>query len=109
MTTYKFVYTFRSLLKIGINEVSRCIEKDEIACCLIAEDVANGMIVKHLLYMTATKNIPVLILPDMRSITKRLLGFSAATLGLKVCIYRYVVITVYNIVKYFLFLEQCIK
>lgn len=74
------------MLKIGINEVSRCIEKDEIACCLIAEDLANCIIVKHLLYMTATKKIPVLILPDMCSITKRILGFSTATLGLKVCI-----------------------
>jgi len=71
---------------MGINEVSRCIEKNEIACCLIAEDVANCMIVKHLLYMTSTKKIPVLILPDMCSVTKRILGFSAATIGLKVCI-----------------------
>lgn len=73
----------RSVLKMGINEVSRCVEKDQIACCLIAEDVANCMIAKHLLFMTAAKKIPVLILPDMYSITKRIIGFSSAVLGLK--------------------------
>lgn len=76
---------FRLILKVGINEVSRCIEKNQIVCCLIAEDVANCMITKHLLYMTAAKKIPVIILPDMHSITKRILGFSSAALGLKVC------------------------
>lgn len=75
---------FRLILKTGINEVSRYIEKDQIACCLIAEDVANCMIAKHLLFMTAAKKIPALIVPDMRSITKRILGFSSAALGLKV-------------------------
>ncbi|XP_025203674.1 uncharacterized protein LOC112600611 [Melanaphis sacchari] len=73
----------RSVLKMGINEVSRCVEKDQITCCLIAEDVANCMIAKHLLIMTSTKRIPVLILPDMRSITKRLIGFSSAVIGMK--------------------------
>ncbi|XP_060850557.1 uncharacterized protein LOC132929310 [Rhopalosiphum padi] len=73
----------RSVLKMGINEVSRCVEKDQITCCLIAEDVANCMIAKHLLFMTSAKRIPVLILPDMRSITKRFIGFSSAVLGLK--------------------------
>lgn len=77
--------TYRSVLKMGINEVSRCVEKDQIACCLIAEDVANCMIAKHLLFMAAAKKIPVLILPDMRCITKRIIGFSSAVLGLKVC------------------------
>lgn len=71
---------------MGINEVSRCIEKDQIACCLIAEDVANCMIAKHLLFMTAAKKIPVIILPDMRSVTKRIIGFPSAALGLKVCV-----------------------
>ncbi|KAL5244548.1 hypothetical protein ACI65C_011958 [Semiaphis heraclei] len=73
----------RSILKMGINEVSRCVEKDQIACCLIAEDVENCMIAKHLLFMTAAKKIPVLILPDMHSISKRIIGFSSAVLGLK--------------------------
>jgi len=72
---------------MGINEVSRCIEKDQIACCLLAEDVANSMIAKHLLYMTTAKEIPVVILPNMRLITKNIVGFSSAALGLKVCIY----------------------
>jgi len=71
---------------MGINEVSRCVEKDQIACCLIAEDVANCIIAKHLLFMTAAKKIPVLILPDMHSISKRIIGFSSSVLGLKVCI-----------------------
>jgi len=77
---------------MGINEVSRCVEKDQIACCLIAENVANNMIAKHLLFMTAAKKIPVLILPDMHCITKRIIGFSSAVLGLKVC-------TIYTIMK----------
>lgn len=71
---------------MGINEVSRCIEKDQIACCLIAEDVANSMISKHLLFMATAKKIPVVILPNMRSITKHIIGFSSAVLGFKVCI-----------------------
>lgn len=71
---------------MGINEVSRCIEKEQIACCLIAEDVANCIIAKHLLSMTAAKKIPVVILPNMRLVVKRIIGFSSAVLGLKVCI-----------------------
>lgn len=69
---------------MGINEVSRSIEKNQIACCLIAEDVANSMIAKHLLLMTAAKKIPVVILPDMRLVTKRIIGFPSAALGLTV-------------------------
>lgn len=83
------ICTCRSILKMGINEVSKSVEKDQIACCLIAEDVANCMIAKHLLFMTASKKIPVLILPDMHCITKRIIGFSSAVLGLKVCIGLY--------------------
>lgn len=71
---------------MGINEVSRYIEKNQIACCLIAEDVANGMISKHLLLMTAAKKIPVVIIPNMRLVTKRIIGFPSAALGLTVCI-----------------------
>lgn len=71
---------------MGINEVSRLIEKDLIACCLVAEDVADSIITKHLLFMSAAKKIPVIILPGMRSITKRIIGFPSAVLGLKVCI-----------------------
>jgi ribosomal protein L7Ae-like RNA K-turn-binding protein len=71
---------------MGINEVSRCIEKNQLACCLIAEDVANSVIAKHLLLMTAAKKIPVLIISDLHSITKRIIGFSSVTIGLKVCI-----------------------
>lgn len=70
---------------MGINEVSRCIEKDQLACCLIAEDIANCMMAKHLLIMTAAKKIPVVILSDMRLVTKRIIGFPSAALGLKVC------------------------
>lgn len=70
---------------MGINEVSRHMEKDLIACCVIAEDVANSMISKHLLFMTAAKKIPVVILPDMRSVTKRIIGFPSTVIGLKVC------------------------
>lgn len=70
---------------MGINEVGRSIEKDQLACCLIAEDVANSVIAKHLLLMTAAKKIPTLIISDLRSITKRIIGFSSVTIGLKVC------------------------
>ncbi|XP_025422669.1 uncharacterized protein LOC112692271 isoform X2 [Sipha flava] len=73
----------KSILKMGINEVSRCIEKNQLACCLIAEDVANSVIAKHLLLMTAAKKIPVLIISDLHSITKRIIGFSSVTIGLK--------------------------
>lgn len=70
---------------MGINAVSRSMEKDEIACCLIAEDVANCMIAKHLLLMALANKIPVIILSDMRLVTKCIIGFSSAALGLKVC------------------------
>lgn len=70
---------------MGINAVSRSMEKDEIACCLIAEDVANCMIAKHLLLMAFANKIPVIILSDMRLVTKCIIGFSSAALGLKVC------------------------
>ncbi|CAI6342633.1 unnamed protein product [Macrosiphum euphorbiae] len=87
----------RSVLKMGINEVSRCVEKDQIACCLIAEDVANCMIAKHLLFMTAAKKIPVLILPDMQCITKRIIGFSSAVLGLKSDVINRTEISLHNL------------
>ncbi|VVC39357.1 50S ribosomal protein L30e-like,Ribosomal protein L7Ae/L30e/S12e/Gadd45 [Cinara cedri] len=74
----------RLVLKMGINEVSRNIEKNQIACCLIADDVSNSMISKHLLLMTAAKKVPVVILPNMRSVTKLIVGFSSAALGLKI-------------------------
>lgn len=72
---------------MGINEVTRCMEKGQIACCLIAEDVANSVIVKHLISMTAAMQIPVVILPKLRLVMKCIIGFSSAVLGLKVCLF----------------------
>ncbi|XP_050537497.1 uncharacterized protein LOC126903367 [Daktulosphaira vitifoliae] len=74
----------RSVFKMGINAVSRLIEKEELVCCIVAEDVGNNMLANHLIIMAAIKKIPVVVLPNMRLVTKHLIGFSSAALGIKV-------------------------
>ncbi|XP_050425671.1 uncharacterized protein LOC126836375 isoform X2 [Adelges cooleyi] len=73
----------RLILKMGINEISRSIEKDQLACCVVAADVANSVIANYLIIMAATKKVPCVILPDMRLVTNRIIGFPSSALGLK--------------------------
>lgn len=77
---------FRKHLKFGLNSVFRAIQLLKVTSCLVAGDVEPNLLVTHLVTAASTRGIPVLIVPKLKQITFRELGFSCTALGISVCI-----------------------
>ncbi|XP_018396701.1 PREDICTED: uncharacterized protein LOC108774949 [Cyphomyrmex costatus] len=67
---------------IGINEVTRALEKDNVCSILLDANIDPLMLIKHIISMAVNKKIPVLMLPMLRTVTKEK-GFPSRVLALK--------------------------
>ncbi|KAG5344743.1 RPP38 protein, partial [Acromyrmex charruanus] len=67
---------------IGINEVTRALEKDNVCSVLLDANTDPLILIKHIISMAVNKKIPVLMLPMLRTITKEK-GFPSRVLALK--------------------------
>ncbi|KAL0128322.1 hypothetical protein PUN28_003538 [Cardiocondyla obscurior] len=68
---------------MGINAVTRALEKDNICCILLDANVEPPLIIKHVVTMAVNKKVPVLLLPILKITTLEKMGFAAAAFGLK--------------------------
>ncbi|XP_012537259.1 uncharacterized protein LOC105837220 isoform X2 [Monomorium pharaonis] len=68
---------------IGINEVTRALEKNNVCCVLIDANVEPPLLIKHIITMAVNKKIPILLLPILKAVTLEKLKFPATVLGLK--------------------------
>lgn len=71
----------KKYLAIGINEVSRGLEKKELACCLIHGLAKPKLIITHVIQLAHGREVPILIVNDLKQITKESLGFSSLAIG----------------------------
>lgn len=69
---------------MGINAVTRALEKDTVCCILLDANVEPPLIIKHIVTMAANKKIPVLLLPILKTVTLEKMRFATAAFALKV-------------------------
>lgn len=82
---------FRKFMIMGINEVTRALEKNTVCCVLLDVNVEPSLMIKHIVTMAVNKKIPVLLLPILKTVTLEKMGFATTTFALKV-MYEYFII-----------------
>ena len=75
---------FRKIVTVGVNAVTRDLEKDRV-CSILLDSTVDPQIIRHVVIMAQSKRIPVLLVPFLREITVRHAGFACAAMALKVC------------------------
>ncbi|CAL7947778.1 unnamed protein product [Xylocopa violacea] len=68
---------------LGINAITRSLEKDNVCCILMDANVEPHLLVKHVIHMAQNKKVPVLLLPKLKTVTLNTIGFASAACGLK--------------------------
>lgn len=69
---------------MGINIVTRALEKNNVCCVLLDANVEPPLIIKHIITMAVNKEIPVLLLPILKIVTLERIGFATTAFALKV-------------------------
>ncbi|XP_077290918.1 uncharacterized protein LOC143914529 [Arctopsyche grandis] len=69
----------RGLAKFGINEVSKCLMKDECAAVLLDSSIPHVMIT-HILTMATTKQVPLLCIKHLNDVTKLCFEVSSSSI-----------------------------
>lgn len=75
---------FRKSVILGINAITRALEKNSVCCILLDANVEPPLLVKHIVVMAQNKKVPVLLLPVLKTVTLQTIGFATAALALKV-------------------------
>ncbi|XP_063973057.1 uncharacterized protein LOC135160448 isoform X2 [Diachasmimorpha longicaudata] len=68
---------------LGINAVTRALERDTLASVLVDSNVEPLIMIKHVVTMCQNNNLPVILVSFLKSCTSQRLGFASAALGLK--------------------------
>ncbi|KAK9752719.1 Ribosomal protein L7Ae/L30e/S12e/Gadd45 family [Popillia japonica] len=66
---------------LGINEVTKIIEKDEAISVLLANDVEPHLMIKHIIDLCILKLVPILVVSNFKEFLKQVLGISAAAIA----------------------------
>lgn len=75
----------RQLLVVGVNAVTRQLERDNLRAGLVCLSAKPGLLTHHIMMLAATRGCPVLAVPDISSTMASLLGMkSALAIGFKV-------------------------
>jgi len=72
---------------MGINVVTRALEKDNVCSILLDANVEPPLIIKHIITMAVNKKVPVLLLPILKTVTLEKIGFATTAFALKVKVY----------------------
>lgn len=73
----------RNYLALGVNDVSRGLEENTLASILISNEADPPILTRHLVTLAATRNVPHLVLQNLKATTKKCLDFSTLALGFK--------------------------
>ncbi|XP_058808886.1 uncharacterized protein LOC131674307 [Phymastichus coffea] len=68
---------------LGINAVTRLLEKNNTSVILLEAGVDPSLLVKHILDMAKNKNIPVVLIPFLKDISLETIGYTCAAISLK--------------------------
>ncbi|KAI4481534.1 hypothetical protein M0802_013966 [Mischocyttarus mexicanus] len=72
-----------SSVVLGVNIVTRSLEKDALCCVLLDSNVEPPLLIKHIVMMAQRKEIPFLLVPSLKVLTFETIGFSTIAFGLK--------------------------
>ncbi|XP_034936076.1 uncharacterized protein [Chelonus insularis] len=67
----------------GINAVTKALEKETVCSILLDSSVDPLFIFKHIIIMAQNKDIPVIIIPALKTLTLEKRGFASAALAIK--------------------------
>ncbi|KAF7996974.1 hypothetical protein HCN44_005251 [Aphidius gifuensis] len=70
-------------LVLGINEVTKNLEKQNLCSIIVDSNIDPLFMIKHIVTMGQKKNIPVLLVPFLKSVTLSKINFACAAVGLK--------------------------
>lgn len=68
---------------IGANEVTKSLEADEISTVLLTSDAKPQMMVKHIIDLAVLRNVPTLVVAELRVILNKCVGFGGLAVGFK--------------------------
>ncbi|XP_020297273.1 uncharacterized protein LOC109861843 [Pseudomyrmex gracilis] len=74
---------FSDSVIVGINRLTRALEKNNICCVLLDANVDPPLLIKHIVDMALNKSVPVLLLPFLKTVTLQTIGFASAAFALK--------------------------
>lgn len=74
---------FRHNFVFGINDVTAGLENNQLVAVLVAKEVEPHLMVQHLIDQCVLCSVNILVVNNLKTITKQLLGFASAALGLK--------------------------
>lgn len=86
---------FRKFMIIGINAVTRALEKDNICSVLLDANVEPPLIIKHVVAMAVNKKVPVLLLPILKTVMLEKMGFATTAFALKVMYSYFVILNIF--------------
>ncbi|XP_043514031.1 uncharacterized protein LOC122530799 isoform X2 [Frieseomelitta varia] len=68
---------------LGINAITRSLEKNNICCILMDANISPPLLIRHIIHMAQNKKVPVLLLPKLKTVTLKSIGFASAACALK--------------------------
>lgn len=69
----------------GTNSVIRLLEKDNVSSILLDTTIANlPVVVPDIIRMTKSKNVPIFLVPFLKTVTLETVGFASGAICLKV-------------------------
>ncbi|KAK9293423.1 hypothetical protein QLX08_011634 [Tetragonisca angustula] len=68
---------------LGINAITRSLEKNNICCILMDANISPPLLIRHIIHMAQNKKVPVLLLPKLKTVTLKTIGFASAACALK--------------------------
>lgn len=75
---------FSESVIMGVNRLTRALEKSNVCCALLDANVDPPLLIRHIVDMAPNKNVPVLLLPILKTVTLQTIGFASAAFALKV-------------------------
>lgn len=91
---------FRKSVILGINTVTRALEKNNVCCILLDANVEPPLLVKHIVVMAQNKKVPILLLPVLKTVSLQTIGFATAAFALKVTIFLLSYFKVIPLIKF---------
>ncbi|XP_031841026.1 uncharacterized protein LOC116430690 [Nomia melanderi] len=68
---------------LGINAITRSMEKDNVCCVLMDANIDPQLLIKHIIMMAQNKKIPILLLSNFKTILLNTIGLTSAACAFK--------------------------
>ncbi|XP_053988060.1 uncharacterized protein LOC128891652 [Hylaeus anthracinus] len=68
---------------LGLNAITRSLEKSNVCCVLMDAHIEPQFLIRHIIIMAQNKKVPILLLPNLKTITLNSIGFASAAFALK--------------------------